>query len=104
MLARLDDYLARLREHRRTPALALALFHADRVVHVLAQGQADPAAQTPLTPNTLFQIGSITKSFTALAVVQAAEAGRLDLQAPVTHYLPWFQVNHTTRPSPCTTS
>lgn len=46
----------------------------------------------PIKPDTLFEIGSITKSFVAVAVVQTAERGLLDLHAPVTDYLPWFQV------------
>jgi CubicO group peptidase (beta-lactamase class C family) len=100
MFARIEEYLARLVEHRRTPALALALFDAAGVVNIILRGHADPEAQAPLVHDTLFQIGSITKSFTALAVVQAAEAGRLELRAPVTEYLPWFQVQ--TRYGPIT--
>ena len=36
-------------------------------------------------------IGSTTKAMTALALMQQVEAGRVDLEAPVTHYLPWFR-------------
>ncbi|MBN1219504.1 MAG: beta-lactamase family protein, partial [Anaerolineae bacterium] len=43
-------------------------------------------------PQTPFFIGSLTKSFTALAVMQLVEAGKIDLDAPVQHYLPWFRV------------
>src|SRR5262249_45092444 len=42
----------------------------------------------PVTPDTLFQIGSITKTFTATAAMRLAEQGRLDLDAPVRRYLP----------------
>jgi CubicO group peptidase (beta-lactamase class C family) len=50
------------------------------------------AAQNPVTPHTLVGIGSFSKSFTALALLQLRDAGRLDLHAPVAHYLPWFHV------------
>jgi CubicO group peptidase (beta-lactamase class C family) len=45
---------------------------------------------------TLFQVGSISKSFAALAVLQNVEAGRLDLHVPVTEYLPWFRLREGT--------
>jgi hypothetical protein len=46
----------------------------------------------PITPDTLFQIASITQTSTAIAVLQQWEAGKIDLSAPVTYYLPWFPV------------
>ncbi len=80
------------------PGLALAVTERDRLVHVAAYGYADVAAQKPVTPDTLFEIGSIGKSFTAIALLQLHEAGRLDLHAPVTHYLPWFHVPSSFEP------
>lgn len=53
-----------------------------------AQGLADEAAQTPNQPNTRFCIGSMGKMFTAVAVMQEVEAGRIQLDAPVRAYLP----------------
>ncbi len=60
----------------------------DRVLHRAAYGEADIDAGTPNTPDTAFLIGSLTKSFTATTVMQLVEAGSLDLQAPITRYLP----------------
>ncbi len=45
-----------------------------------------------MTSQTPMLIGSVTKSFTALAILQLVEAGRIELDAPVQHYLPWFTV------------
>ncbi len=45
-----------------------------------------------MTPQTPLLIGSVSKSFTATAVMQLVEAGQLDLDAPVQRYLPWFSV------------
>ena len=45
-----------------------------------------------MTPETPFLIGSVTKSFTALAIMQLSEAGRVQLDAPVQRYLPWWRV------------
>lgn len=44
----------------------------------------------PVTPETIFRIGSITKALTGTATLRLADAGRLDLEAPVREYLPWF--------------
>lgn len=46
-------------------------------------GYADLAAGKPVTPNTLFKIGSCTKTFTAIAILQLAEAGKIQLDKPV---------------------
>ena len=97
---RLDEYISACMAAARTPAMAVALFDREHTVRVTRYGYADPEARVPLAPDTLFGIGSITKSFTGLAVVQAAERGLLDLHRPVTDYLPWFEVQ--TRFAPIT--
>ena len=74
------------------PGLALALTDRDGVLLARTYGAADLAAGAPVSRDTLFEIGSIGKSFTAVLVLQLAEAGRIDLTAPVDRYLPWFHV------------
>jgi CubicO group peptidase (beta-lactamase class C family) len=80
------------------PGLALAVTDREKLLHVSLHGFADLGAQIPVTPNTLFEIGSVSKSFTAFALMQLVEDGKLDLHAPVTHYLPWFQVPSEHKP------
>jgi|WetSurMetagenome_2_1015567.scaffolds.fasta_scaffold57068_2 CubicO group peptidase (beta-lactamase class C family) len=74
------------------PGAALAIVEGDRITHVRSFGLARPGGQAP-SPQTLFFIGSLTKSFTALAVMQLVEAGKIALDAPVQRYLPWFRVS-----------
>jgi CubicO group peptidase (beta-lactamase class C family) len=74
------------------PGLALALTDRDGVLFARTYGAADMATGATLSSETLFEIGSIGKSFTAVLVLQLAEAGRIDLTAPVDRYLPWFRV------------
>lgn len=73
------------------PGLALGIVHGDQVIHLRGFGVADPSGRA-VTPQTPFIIGSTSKSFTALAVMQLVEAGKLDLNTPVQHYIPWFRV------------
>ena len=71
------------------PGLAYAVVEDGTVVHLAAFGTAGPDGRA-MTPQTPLVIGSVGKSITALAIRQLVEAGRIDLDAPVTRYLPWF--------------
>lgn len=74
----------------RVPGAAVAIVKDGRIVHLQGYGIAGPAGRKA-TPETPFMIGSLSKSFTALAIMQLAEAGRVDLDAPVRRYIPWFR-------------
>jgi CubicO group peptidase (beta-lactamase class C family) len=87
----IDDYIAAKMRAPRIPGVALATVLDDQVVYLKGYGQADPAGH-PVTPQTPFVIGSISKAFTSLAVMQLVEAGQVTLDAPVQRYLPWFRV------------
>ncbi len=91
-LERIREYVSRHRALLDTPGLALAATDRERVVGVVTDGLANVEAGAPVEPDHRFQIGSISKGFTAIALLQEWEAGRLDLHAPVTEYLPWFEV------------
>jgi CubicO group peptidase (beta-lactamase class C family) len=87
----IDAYLERELRRLNVPGAAFAVIEGDEIVHLRGFGQARPGGETP-TPQTPFLIGSLTKSFTAVAVMQLAEAGQIDLDAPAQDYLPWFRV------------
>jgi CubicO group peptidase (beta-lactamase class C family) len=87
----IDSYVEGERQAAKVPGLALAIVHGDHIVHLMGFGQADSSGRA-VTGQTPFSIGSATKSFTALAVMQLVEAGKLKLDAPVQRYLPWFRV------------
>lgn len=72
------------------PGVELAVIENGQVVYLKAYG-VDGKGH-PLSPRTPMFIGSQSKSFTALAIAQLAEAGKLDLDAPVQTYIPWFRV------------
>ena len=81
-----------------TPGMAVGLVGADGPVEVRTYGFADLAARRPVGPADLFEIGSIGKTFTAVVVLQLAEEGRLNLGAPVSGALPWFEMPVVGRP------
>ncbi len=76
---------------QRIPGLALGIVEGDRIAYVRGFGRADDSG-IEVTPETPFIIGSVSKSFTALAVMQLVEANRINLDAPVQRYVPWFRV------------
>ncbi len=82
-----DDYLKAQMTARHIPGLSVAVVQDGRVVKTAAYGVSDVAAKTPVTLDTRFILGSCTKPFTAVAVLQLMEAGKVDLDAPVAHYL-----------------
>lgn len=88
---KIDDYVKVQMLRLKIPGISLAIVEGDRIVHLRGFGHARPGSEAP-TPQTPFYIGSLTKSITALAVMQLVEAGRIGLDTPVQNYLPWFRV------------
>lgn len=70
-----------------TVGLAVGVVRGGRLSFFLGHGMADIASRRPITEDTVFRIGSITKTFTAIAVMQLWEQGLLDLDAPANDYL-----------------
>lgn len=85
----LDEYLRAKLTRLHVPGAAVAVVRGDSLVHGVVFGRADESGRA-VTLETPFLIGSISKSMTALAVMQLVGAGSVALDAPVTRYLPWF--------------
>lgn len=77
---------------KQVPGLALAVVKDGAVVYSRTYGFRDLERQLPVTPQTLFRIGSVTKSMTAAAAGILVSEGRLDLDQPVREYLPEFRL------------
>lgn len=76
---------------KRIPGLSIAVLDGDEVVWASGFGWADPDARVPARADTVYRVGSVSKLFTDVAAMQLVEAERLDLDAPVTDYLPSFR-------------
>jgi CubicO group peptidase (beta-lactamase class C family) len=88
--AAIDRFVQAWMAANGVPGLALAVTRDNRVLHL--RGYGDAGNGRPVTPDTQFLVASLSKSFTALAVLQLVEAGRVQLDAPVATYLPGFTV------------
>jgi CubicO group peptidase (beta-lactamase class C family) len=82
------SYLAAM----NAPGLTLALATRDGTTDVATFGVANLDSRRPVDANHLFQIGSITKSFVALVLLQLADERRLEIDRPVLDYLPWLPI------------
>src|SRR2546430_16452914 len=78
--------------------MALAVTDRERTLALRTYGFAELALRRPVTPETLFQIGSVGKSFTACALLHLVDEGRGDLHGPGTEYLPWVEVRTRVEP------
>src|SRR5918994_1728560 len=87
----IDAHIERQMERLNIPGAALAIVEGDEIAHLRGFGRARPGGEAP-TSQTPFLLGSLTKSFTALAVMQLVEDAKVELDAPVQRYLPWFRV------------
>ena len=74
------------------PGASLVIVKDDRVIYVKGLGVKDFEKNIPVTPNTLFAIGSATKAFTALAAVMSADEGKLSLEDSPKKFLPYFKM------------
>jgi CubicO group peptidase (beta-lactamase class C family) len=73
----------------RIPGFSVAVVKEGEIVYAEGFGSRDPIRSLPATPDTLYGIGSCTKSFVAMAIMQLAEKGKVDLHAPVNKYVPF---------------
>lgn len=90
-LDRVDDTIIERIEASDVPGFAVAVLAGDRIVHARGFGEADGSGR-PVTPQTPFLLGSTTKSFTALAVMQLVDGGKVDLDDPVRRWVPELQL------------
>lgn len=79
-------------KRRHVPGASLAILRNNRITATAAAGVTSLDTNVPVTEDTLFQIGSITKPHTATLIMQLVDEGLLDLDTPVRHYLPEFRV------------
>ncbi|MFV5692722.1 serine hydrolase domain-containing protein [Flavobacterium sp. LT1R49] len=86
----IDTILIKQVEENKTPSVQYVIFDKDRVIHRFQSGYADIKKQKKTTENTTYNAFSITKTFTALSILQLAEKKKLDIEQPIKKYLPEF--------------
>ena len=93
-VAVLDTIIRNNLKQQRIPGAAVALVHEGRVIFSRCYGYADTGKKVPITEDTYFMVGSLTKSFTALAALKLIEQGKVDLHADIRKYIPDFSIKN----------
>ncbi len=94
----IDAFVERHRREMGLPGLTLGIADRQGVVAVRTYGHVDVKTGRQVQPQDLFEIGSITKSFVAIALLQLRDEGKLDLARPVREILPWLRIESAYAP------
>lgn len=94
LTASLEVVIEREIEQKAIPALSIALVDDQKIVWARGFGFADPVARVPASPETVYRVGSVSKLFTDIAVMQLVERGAIDLDREVTYYLPELELDN----------
>ena len=89
----IDDLAAKAMDEWKIPGVAIAVVKDGKVIYAKGYGFRDVDQKLPVTPDTLFAIGSITKSFTSLTFGMLNDEGKVEWDKPVHEMLPEFEMN-----------
>lgn len=89
-----ENSIHKVMKDDQIPGLSVALIHDNHVVLNKGYGMANQEKKIKATKHTQYEIASNTKAFTGLAILELAKQGKVDLDAPVSHYLPWLHFNY----------
>lgn len=84
------------------PGIAIVVIEKGKDPRFLTLGKRSVESNTKINPSTRFEIGSCSKSFTALALLKLEKEGKVDLDDPVSKYLPWFKAQYEGKPQAIT--
>jgi CubicO group peptidase (beta-lactamase class C family) len=98
VFGKLDRFVEQYLRDMNAPGLTLALADRAGVQRVSTYGFSDVEQKLKVAPDNLFQIGSISKSFVALCLLQLHDEGKLDLHKPIVEYLPSYRIDFTYTP------
>ena len=90
-ISTIDEFMTNEIERLNIPGASLAIVKGDQVEYLQGYGVSNPDG-TEMTSETPIVLGSTSKSFTALAIMQLVEQGKISLEDPVHSYIPWFQL------------
>lgn len=88
--SKIDEFVKSRMKAENIPGVSIAIVKDTKVFYL--KGYGDAGNSRLVTPQTPFILGSVSKSFTGLAILQLVEKGEIDLNAPVVQYLPWFRL------------
>lgn len=101
-IQKIEQYVEKQKSIGKIPGLSLVVVEKGETVYEKGFGYADLKAKTPVTSKTLFEIGSTTKAFTGLAILQLEKEGLLKRTDDVRKYIPWLELKYNGEPQSIT--
>ena len=101
-IQQIESFITKQMNTAEIPGLQVIIVEKDKTIYQKGFGYADILSNKPVTNETLFELGSNSKAFTGLAVLELADKGLLDLNDPVTKYLPWLNLSYKGKIQPIT--
>lgn len=95
VIQKLRDAVSYETQSKEIPAFSIAIVRGNKVVWSEGFGYQDAQKKVPATSETIYRVGSISKLLTDISIMKLVEKGELDLDVPVTTYLPDFKPNNT---------
>src|SRR5215216_6716153 len=92
VLAEIESGIEKGRQEKKIAGLSVAIVYDQDVLLSKGFGYADVDKKVPADPTTVYRVGSVTKVFTALMLMQLRDAGKLNLDDPIEKYLPEFKI------------
>ncbi len=90
----MDAWIQAQMKEIELPGLVIGVVHDQEVVWAKAYGHADVERGTPMQTDSIFRIASHSKLFTSIVILQLRDAGKLQLDDPITDHLPWFDMQN----------
>lgn len=91
---KVEKFIKENMDKGKIPGLSVAIVKDDKTIYQKGFGYSDIENKTQVTSETLFEIGSNSKAFTALGILNLQKNGQIKLEDEVTRYIPWFKVNY----------
>lgn len=101
-IKKIESFIEEQRAISKIPGLSLVIVEKGKTVYQRGFGYADVISKTPVTSNTLFELGSTSKAFTGLAILQLEKEGLLKRSDDVRKYIPWLKLKYNEEPQSIT--
>lgn len=95
----IDRYIEEMMDKSKIPGMSVVIVNGSETVYQKGFGYADRDKDIPVTPETLFELGSTSKAFTGLAFLQLEQQGLVNRDESVKTYLPWFETTYEGKPA-----
>jgi len=101
-IQKIDQFVQEQKAFSKIPGISLVIVEKGKTVYEKGFGYADVQSKTPVTSNTLFELGSTSKAFTGLAILKLEQGGLLKRSDDVKKYIPWLELDYNGEPQSIT--